>query len=698
MIAPGFSMPEHEYFRVRDRKNAKAAVSRDHFDGRPRTRRSLSPALKKLVCALTAFASAASLFAQEAYRNPAEPEPPAEPPRETTYRSPAELKKLSLEDLVDAQITSAARRPEFLSRASSAIDVVTGEDIRRSGVTNLPDALRLAIGMQVAQVDGHSWAISTRGFNISAANKVQVLMDGRNLYTPLFSGVFWDVQHTFLPDVEQIEVIRGPGATLWGANAVNGVINIRTKSAEETQGTLIYGGAGNEETGMGGVRYGGKIGRDTFYRVYVMHQSRDSLSLEGGGDARDDTRITQGGFRIDSHVTADDTVTFQGDAYGGRFGQLTGADIEVDGQNLIARWTRVLAKDSSLTLQSYFDRTHRLIPTVFEENRSTFDLELQHSFRSGQHDIVYGANYRLSHDDIGNLGPALAFLPDEKTAHLISAYAQDEWHLVPEKFSITGGSKFEYNSFSGFEIQPTGRFTWLPGSGQTVWGAISRAVRTPTRIDQDLVAPNPSTGAAPVLAANPDFDSEVLIAYELGYRIKPANNVSFDFCAFYNDYDNIRSVEPQGPTGRPILLENKLTAKSFGGSAGVKWRIADWWRVDGSASFLQIDFDRKPGSADPNPGRSEGNDPTWRLLAHSAVDLPGNVQFDSYLRYVGDLPGPATPSYLQLDMRLAWSPTKNFEIALVGRNLLDEKHPEFRGTTITREVGRSVYGTFRWSF
>lgn len=675
-----------------------AEPSYPQCDGLRRTRSSFSPVPKRFLLALTACTFAATLSAQEAYRTPTEPEPPAEPPGEVAYRSPSELKKLSLEDLVDVQITSAARRPELLSRASSAIDVITSEDIHRSGVTNLPDALRLGAGMQVAQVDGHTWAITARGFNTSAANKMQVVMDGRSLYTPLFSGVFWDVQQTFLPDVEQIEVIRGPGATLWGANAVNGVINIRTKSAEETQGMLVYGGAGNLETGFGGMRYGGKIGRDTYYRVYLMHHDRDSLTLESGGDARDDTRITQGGFRMDSKVAADDTVTFQGDIYGGRFGQLTGNDIEVDGGNLIGRWTRNLAKDSSLTLQTYFDRTHRLIPGVFEEHRNTFDLELQHSFRSGQHDVVYGANYRLSHDDIGNLGPSLAFLPDEKTVHLLSAYAQDEWHIVPEKFSITAGSKFEYNSFSGFEVQPTGRFTWLPANGQTVWGAISRAVRTPTRIDQDLVAPNPSTGVPLILAANRDFESEELIAYELGYRIKPANSVAFDFAAFYNDYDNIRSVEPQGPTGRPVLFGNKLTAKSYGGTLGVKWGIADWWRVDGSVSVLQLDFERTAGSADPNPGRSEGNDPSCTFVAHSAIDLPGNVQFDSYLRYAGDLPGPATPSYLELDLRIGWSPVKNFEVAVVGRNLLDEKHPEFRGTMITREVGRSVYGTFRWSF
>jgi iron complex outermembrane receptor protein len=654
--------------------------------------------MKRLVLSAAACACAATLSAQEAFRTPREPEPPAESPTNIPYRSPSELKKLALEDLVDVQITSAARRPELLSHASSAIDVITNDDIRRSGVTNLPDALRLATAMQVAQIDGHTWAITTRGFNTSAANKMQVLMDGRSLYTPLFSGVFWDKQLTFLPDIEQIEIIRGPGATLWGANAVNGVINIRTKSAEETQGTLVYGGAGNVETGFGGVRYGGSIGRDTFYRVYVMQQNRDSLTLEGGGDAQDDTQITQGGFRLDSKVTPDDTITFQGDGYSGSFGQLNAADVEVDGGNIIGRWTRNLATDSSLMGQAYFDRTHRLIPTVFEEQRNTFDIEFQHQFRYGQHDIVYGANYRISSDEIGNLGPTLAFLPNERTVHLGGIFVQDEWHIIPEKFSLIGGSKFEYNSFSGFEVQPTIRFTWLPGDGQTVWGAVSRAVRTPTRIDQDFVAPNPSTGLPPILAPNPDFESEELIAYELGYRIKPASNLAFDLAVYYNDYDNIRSVEPQNPMGTPIRLENGLTARSYGGSLGLKWRITDWWRVDGSVSLLHLDFQRSAGSADPNPGVSEGNDPDCTFLVHSAIDLPHNVQFDSYLRYVDELPSPATPSYLELDLRLGWSPIKNFEIALVGRNLLDDHHPEFRGTLITREVGRSVYGTFKWTF
>ena len=450
------------------------------------------------------------------------------------------------------QITSAARRPELLSHASSAIDVITSEDIRRSGVTNIPDALRLATAMQVAQIDGHTWAITTRGFNISTANKMQVLMDGRSLYTPLFSGVFWDKQLTFLPDIEQIEIIHGPGATLWGANAVNGVINIRTKTAEETQGTLVYGGAGNEETGFGGVRYGGSIGKDTFYRVYVMHQSRDSLTLEGGGDAQDDTQITQGGFRLDSKVTADDTITFQGDGYSGSFGQLNAADVEVDGGNVIGRWTRNLATDSSLTVQAYFDRTHRLIPTVFEEHRNTFDLEFQHQFRSGQHDIVYGANYRISSDEIGNLGPTLAFLPDERTLHLASAYVQDEWHIVPEKFSLTGGIEVRIQQLQrirGAADRPVHLVARRRPDGLGrgfARGPDAHADRSEFRRAESF-----QPGLPPFLLANPDFESEELIAYELGYRVKPANNLSFDLAVYYNDYDNIRSVEPQSPTGFP---------------------------------------------------------------------------------------------------------------------------------------------------
>jgi iron complex outermembrane receptor protein len=640
--------------------------------------------------------------AQVAFRVPAPAPEPAASPSPPGYRSPTELKKLPLEQLVDVEITSAARRPEPLSRAASAVDVITDEDIRRAGVTNLPDAFRLAPEMEVAQIDGHDWAISTRGFNVSTANKLQVLMDGRSLYTPLFSGVFWDVQQTFLPDVDQIEIIRGPGATLWGANAVNGVINIRTKPANETQGVMLYGGAGNEETGFGGVRYGGSVG-ETAFRVYVMHESRDGLILPDGADAQDDYHITQGGFRIDAKLHPEDTLTLQGDAYGGNFGQLNSDNVDVDGQNVIGRWTRQLSDDSSLSLQLYFDRTHRLIPGFFEESRETYDVEWQHQFRVGEHDLVYGANYRASHDDIGNIGATIAFLPADKTEHLASGYIQDEWHLVPDVFSLIAGSKFEYNTFSGFEIQPTARFSWRPAKDHTLWGAISRAVRTPTRIDQDVVIPNPSTGFPTRLTGSEDFQSEELIAYELGYRIKPAEQFSIDLAGYYNDYDNLRSIEPRADGS--LVIRNLLRAQAFGGTLTAKWRVNDWWQLDGALSLFTIDFDRErltPAVQDPTGGAGEANDPNASFILHSGLDLTKEIHFDSYLRYVDNLPHPSTPSYLELDLRLAWSPLKNLELALVGRNLLDDAHPEFSSANPllnpTHEVQRSVYGTLRWSF
>ena len=642
-------------------------------------------------CCLTiALGFCASAFGQEAASGQLTPR--AEPPSGSST-SPTELKKLSLEELVDLQVTSASRRPEKLFETASAVDVITGEDIERAGVTNIPDALRLGTEMDVAQIDGHTWAISARGFNNSISNKLQVLMDGRSLYTPLFSGVFWDVQQTFLPDIEQIEVIRGPGATLWGANAINGVINIRTKSADETQGFLFYGGGGFEENGFEGARYGGKIGSDTYYRAYVIHQDNDGLPLEGDGH-EDDMHFTQGGFRIDSKLQPDDTLTFQGDFYGGSDEQLHLADKTVDGQNVLGRWTHEFDKDSSLMLQAYWDRTHRLSPGIFEEERNTFDIELQDSLRYGEHYIIWGGNYRVALDDIGNLGPSLAFLPATDTEHLVSGYVQDEWHLVPEKFYVTAGSKFEWNSFSGFEVQPSGRLTWLPASNQTVWGAISRAVRTPARFDQDLVIPNPAF-APPLLLRNPDFESEKLVAYELGYRIKVTDDLSFDLAGYYNDYNDLRSVEPL-PGGK-FTIENRLEGNTYGGAIAAQWRVFNWWRLDGSFSGIGEDIHKEPGGHDVNNAKGETNDPEASFIIHSAMDLPWNLHFDSYLRYVDDLPHPHTDSYLTADLRVAWSPRKNWEVAIVGRNLVDPAHPEF-ATVPVREVERSVYATVRCGF
>ena len=424
------------------------------------------------------------------------------------------------------------------------------------------------------------------------------------------------------------------------------------------------------------------------------------MQLEGDGGAEDETAMSQGGFRVDSELSQDDLLTVQGDAYTGEMGQRLTGDIEVEGGNLIGRWTRQLGKDSSIFFQAYYDATHRLVPGVFEEDRHTFDIEMQHRLPLfDHHDVIYGANYRVSLDDIGNLGPSLAFLPDEETVHLVSAYLQDQWSIVPDRFSIIIGSKFEYNTFSGFEIQPSGRFVWTPNEQHTVWGAISRAVRTPTRIDQDLFAPNPSTGATPVLVGNRDFDSEELLAYELGYRVRPTDTLSLEANVYYHDYSNLRSVEPRnGPGTLPLILANKRHGEAYGGAIGAKWRINDWWEVDSGLALLQTDVDRDSDSNDTGDGTAEANDPNVSFVGRSSMDLPYNLEFDTFLRYVSDLPNPSTPEYFTIDMRLGCRIMENLEVAVVGRNLLDDSHPEFRRTTFTTEVRRSVFGTIRWRF
>jgi iron complex outermembrane receptor protein len=615
--------------------------------------------------------------------------------------APATLKRLPLEQLMDLEITSVSRRPESLLKAASAIDVITDEDIRRYGATNLPDTLRLATGLHVAQVTGSNWAITSRGFNSTTANKMQVLMDGRSLYTPLYAGVFWDVQHTFLPDIEQIEVIRGPGTTLWGANAVNGVINIRSKHARDTQGWMMQGGTGTEDRGFGGVRYGGQIGDNTYYRAYVTTLNRESLSQElSGRDLGDEYSLTKGGFRLDSELSDTDALTFQGDLYTGRFGQGLADDIEAGGGNLLLRWTRQISAHESISIQAYYDHTHRLVPNVAEETRKTYDLELQHHFKlSPRQDFVWGMNLRASRDDIGGQGPGLAFVPAHETLYLYSGFLQDEIHLVPDVLTLTLGSKFEYNSFSGFEYQPSLRFAFTPTNKQTFWGAVSRAVRTPSRVDQDVNIPNPDF-ATPILRENRDFESEVTIAYELGYRAKLRRNLTTDLALFYNDLDNLRSQELKSVAPYTVLFENGVEGESYGAELDVKWQPASWWQVNLGYTLMQTNLRTGPGSNDPTQGAGERNDPNHIIVARSTMDLPGNLELDLTFRHVDELTQARlsnTPSYSTFDLRLGWQATKDLELSIVGRNLLNEDHPEFRRIP-SSEVGRSVYFMATWTF
>ncbi len=608
---------------------------------------------------------------------------------------PAELKQLSIEQLMEIDVTSVSRRSERLSKAAAAVTVITGEDLRRSGITNLPDALRLSVATHVAQVDGHTWAISTRGFNSSfaTADKLLVLIDGRSVYTPLFSGVFWDVQDVMLEDVDRIEVIRGPGATLWGANAVNGVINIITKSAKATQGGLVTAGTGSV-TDLASVRWGGRLGEGTYYRAYGKYSSSDALDLATGGSAHDPLRRTQGGFRVD-HEAGGGGLTFQGDLYNGGYSEAVRSDdTNLDGGNLLARWSRNAAADSGMSLQVYFDRSHRRTPDFFEEHRDTVDVDFQHRLPWGQrHDVVWGLGYRVTRDEVTN-SRVVEFLPDHRTLDLASAFAQDEIALVPDRLRLTLGAKFEYTDWTGLETQPSVRAAWTPDDRHTLWAAVSRAVRTPTRLDEDVIFLLPN--GDPLLSGNRDFKSEELLAYELGFRFQPTPDLLVDAAAFYDVYDHLRSFEPVAGTPA-FVFGNELAAEAWGIELRSSWQPAPWWRLHAGYVWFGKHLSLDPQSGDPTAGQTSGDDPRNRYSLRSAMDLPGGFELDGWLRYVGELPSPRVSAYTEADLRLGWR-SERLELSLVGQNLLHARHVEFAPNPLREAVQRSVLGRVTWHF
>lgn len=606
----------------------------------------------------------------------------------------AELKNLSIEELMQIDVTSVSRRSEPFSQVAAALSVITGEEIRRSGANSLPDVLRLANTLQVARSTQRDWAITARGFNSTTANKLLVLIDGRSIYTPLFSGVFWDVQDVLLEDIERIEVIRGPGATLWGANAVNGIINIVTKRAEDTQGGLALAGGGTEERAFGAVRYGGKLGDRGHYRAYGKAFDRDSLVFVTGEDARDPMRFGQGGFRADWRSSEADAFTVQGDVYTGQSGDALRDDTDVDGGNLIGRWSRRPSERSDLELQVYWDHTHRHIPDLFEEHRDTWDIDFQHSLHlRGKHDVVWGLGYRHTRDRVGN-SRIIGFFPDRRAQDLFSLFAQDEVLFLADRLHVTVGTKLEHNESTGLEVQPNVRFAWTPNERRTFWGAVSRAVRTPTRLDEDIVF---FVSGRPFLLGSRDFESEKLLAYELGFRTQLRQELSLDVATFYNAYDDLRSQEPQ--PGGQIVLANNLEAETWGVEVRSDFQPRPWWRWSAGYVWFDKDLHLDPGSRDPTGGRGEGNDPEHRAMLRTSVDLRGGVQLDGWLRWMGRLPSPEVPEYLTLDLRLGWRPTRSLELSLVGQNLLQDAHAEFGPATPTREeIERGVYGKVTWWF
>jgi len=613
--------------------------------------------------------------------------------------SPSDLRRMTLEQLMDIRVTTVSRQAERWFDTPSAIQVITQEEIHRSGASSLPEALRLAPNLQVAQINSSSWGISSRGFNNSLANKLLVLMDGRTLYTTLFAGVFWDVQDTLMEDIDRIEVVSGPGGTLWGANAVNGVINIITKSAKDTQGTLLMAGGGTQLQDFAGARYGDKLGENVYFRLYGKYFDRENTLLPNGHDATNDWRMGQGGFRVDWLPKSGDTLTLQGDFYGGALQQPGPGDTTLDGQNALGRWTHPLGESSDLTAQFYWDRTFRHISGSFVEELNTFDFDFLHRFPLGQRqNVLWGAGYRFMPDRIGNANPAgFSFLPPERNLQLFSAFGQDEFTLVPERLRLTLGTKLEHNDYSGFEVQPSGRLAWTPDTRQTLWGAISRAVRSPSRIDKDFYAASAPTLPGG-LAGGSSFDSEKVIAYEIGYRLRPIDRLTLSLAGFYNDYTDIRSLATNITSNNAFVFDNDNRAETWGFEFSQNYQVTDWWRFRGGYTFLQKRISIKPGGSDLNRGRAEGNDPEHQFLLQSLLDLPFHLQFDGVFRYVDTLPSPRVPGYFTVDLRLGWHPISNLEVSIVGQNLCDDQHPEFGAPATRQEIPRSVYGRVVWRF
>ncbi|HEY3760151.1 MAG TPA: TonB-dependent receptor [Verrucomicrobiae bacterium] len=634
--------------------------------------------------------------------------------------SPNALKQLSLEQLMNMDVTSVSRTPEPYKEAPASLDLITSDEIERSGASSIPEALRLADNLDIAQKGSAGWAISARGFNTSLANKLLVLIDGRSVYTPLFAGVFWDQQDYLLADIDHIEVISGPGGTLWGANAVNGVINITTKSAEYTQGLYVNGGGGSWLRDFGGARYGGVLASNVYYRVYGKYSDWGSEKLVNGNNANDSWNMGQGGFRIDDVPLSPNTYTLQGDFNAGHENVVSGGRANVSDYNLLGRWTHTFSDDSDMQLQAYFYRTHlndpqpalvsplgTLAPAgTLIDDLDTFDLDFQHRLHAGtRNNIVWGMGYRRTAES-DQSDSDLAFNPSTLDQNLYSLFIQDQVKLF-ENLHLTFGTKVEHNDYTGFEEEPSGRLQWDVTSNQMAWVAVSRAVRMPSRVDEaedERVTAPPFNAIIPnILVGNSNFVSETLIAFEAGYRTQIGSRVSGSLSIFYNLYNDIRSAQDSpAPAilGLPVIFENYLKGETWGGELAGDYQMLSWWRLHAGYDLLKENIYVKSGQADINDAHNEIADPQQQVFFRSSMNLPANVQFDTALRWIDSLSinnGAAletVPSYFELDARVGWQVTKNIEISVVGQNLLHAQHQEYGYPTsaTTEDIVRSGYG------
>jgi len=593
---------------------------------------------------------------------------------------PPSLADLSLEELANVEITSVSRRPERLSQAPASIYVITAEAIHRAGVTSLPEALRLAPNLQVARVNASQYAVSARGSNNAngLGNKLLVLIDGRTVYSSAFSGVFWDQQDLMLEDVERIEVISGPGATLWGANAVNGVINVITKTAADTPGFVAILDAGNDERGAS-FRAGGPLGDNGHFRAYAKTVKLNNTETARGSQVTDGMERNQIGFRSDWTLGPGE-LTLQGDAYTGQTEQrLQFTPIAVSGSNLLGRWTQKFDGGANLSVQTYYDHTQRDDAVLYRPEISVFDFEFQHGMPLPSQKLLWGGGYRESHDDLRS-GLFFGFVPQSESMSWKNLFVQDEIALA-KTVALTLGMKLEHNDFTGTEKLPSIRLGWSLSDNQLLWGAFSRAVRAPARLDRDIRLP--PSGA--IIAGGPNFVSEVANVYELGYRTQPVASFTYSATAFLHDWDNLRS----GQRPPHAQVQNMIEGRTYGVEGWAAWQVTSAWRLSGGATTLRKDLHLKPGSTDPAGPKNLGNDPDDQWQLRSALNLPYRQKLDAAVRHVAALPDPGVPAYTAFDLRYAWQVIEGVELSLTGQNLLDSKHPEFNAAPGRSEIGRS---------
>ena len=642
-----------------------------------------------------------------------------------------DLTQKSLEDLMNIDVTSVSKKEQKTSQAAAAVFVISQQDIRNSGALNIPDLLRMVPGLEVAQIDASKWAISSRGFNGQYSNKLLVLIDGRTVYTPIFAGVFWDSQNIALNDIERIEVIRGPGAAVWGSNAMNGVINIISKSAENTQGAYLAGGSGNAGTGPEIIRYGGRVRNLGAYCVVAEGFEVNAIPNLAGLPGQDDWRLVRGDFRTDTALSARDSLVTEGELNLSDAGETAFIPVSLSPPeneivalrdrssewNLLAQWNRTISATSATSFKVYFDRTSRG-DTTYSFGLNTFDFDFQHHIVWGaRQDVVWGLGYRLSSDDIDPTF-RISANPEYRNTQLFTSFGQDEITILPGKIHLSLGARVEHNDYTGFNLEPSARFVWTPNNRNSVWGAVSGADRTPARSDTGLrvnYEALPGPGNVPILVSlfgNPAQKNEQLTEFEAGYRTALTSRFSLDSTAFYNRYRDLVSLEPQAmrletsPAPAHLLIPssfgNGLYGETHGFEAFANLKMTSSWTLSPGYTFFSMHLHPFAGSQDvTSASATEGGNPDQQGQLRSSLGLPRHLQWNASAYFVNRLPAASIPSYTRLDTSLTWLAGEHGSLSVTGQNLLKGLHPEYSGSNSTVQPGlmrRSFYARAVWSF